>query len=200
MKKLITFLILAIFAITGYSQTTTIKDSKAKRYVSIDTNSAMFVVPYKTVHIVGVEFTRPNNSAAYVANDVVGDGSVISFANVVDVAGGSADIYRAKLILSNVAGINRTYILHLFTLAPTAIADTAQMKFLYADATKRIGTVSFTTTTEGTGSDAAYATFYGSPLPFKCASGSKTIYGVLETKTAYTGAALTKYYVEISTR
>jgi len=153
-------------------------------------------------------FTRPADTTAYAARDVVstGAGALLTFANVVATAAGSGTIVKARLMTDQSANTAQ-YRLHLFHTAPTAIADNAPYTMLYSNAGNRVGMIDFTAcATEGTGSTAAASmrpSSDGNSLPpnlaFKCAAASTTLYGILETLTAFTPASAQNFFVELET-
>lgn len=153
-------------------------------------------------------FTRPSDTTAYTAKDVVstGAGALLTFANVVAVAGGSGVIIKARLMTDQSTN-TASYRLHLFHTAPTAIADNSPYTLLYSHAGNRVGMIDFPAcATEGTGSTAAASmrpSSDGNSLPpnlaFKCAAASTTLYGILETLTAFTPASAQNFFVELET-
>ena len=163
-----------------------------------------------TAKVVGVEFTRPADTTAYAAKDVVSDSAsaptVGTVAGVVSTAGGSGLIVKARL-LTDQKTCTAQFRVHLYSTAPTAKNDNDPFTFLYANADKRIGAVDLPacTTEDATNSTAAYASRPSSDgssgvpnLLFKCASGSTTIYWILETLSAFTPASGQKFYLELS--
>jgi hypothetical protein len=202
MKKLILFFILAIFAIaSGYSQSTTIKDPAAKRYMKVNADGSVNVIPYKVATVTWDTIVRPANTASYVANDVVGAwklDTLLRFTNCVASGGGSGIITKVKLIASNATLINHQYRIHIYNTKPTSIADTAQFKLLYANKTYRVGMWDVVTSTEGTGSDCVYGVNATQPMEFTCATASTTLWAVIETKTAFTGISKVEYFVELT--
>jgi hypothetical protein len=117
--------------------------------------------------------------ANYVAGDYVGtSGVAIIFANAARVAGGTGVVFGALLIdfaLQSQAGE-----LWLFDQAPTPPVDSAAWSISDADAAKCIGVIPFST---------YYASALNAVSPvgnltigFKCAAGSRDIYGCFVTR------------------
>lgn len=157
-------------------------------------------VPVKTTMAAPVAtFTRPADTTAYAANDVVGPAVTanLSFAGAFRVNAGSAYIVKAKL-KTNQSTNTAQFRLHLYNAAPTAIADNSPATLLFADEAKHLGWIDFPTMqTEGTGSDAAIALWTGQ-ISAMAAAADTTIFGVLETKTAFTPASGQQFAVRLS--
>jgi len=172
--------------------------------VTNDSGSAIPVAV--TGRLASATITRPADTTAYAAKDVVstGAGALLTFANVVATAGGSGTIVKARLMTDQSTNTAQ-YRLHLFHTAPTAIADNAPYTMLYSNAGNRVGMIDFPAcATEGTGSTAAAAmrpSSDGNSLPpnlaFKCATGSTSLHGILETLSVFTPASAQNYFIEL---
>lgn len=160
--------------------------------------------------VVGVEFTRPSDTTAYAARDVVCNStsspSVITFADFARVNQGSGIIIRARLFTDK-KDVTAQFRLHLFHTAPTAINDNSPYTLLYVNAANRIGQIDFPAMgsedpTNSTASAAIRPAADGSSGPpnlwYQAASGSRAIYGVLETLSAFTPASGQKFYVQLA--
>lgn len=160
--------------------------------------------------VVGVEFTRPADTAAYAARDVVCNSTssptVITFADFARVNQGSGIIVRARLFTDK-KDVTASFRLHLFHTAPTAIADNSPYTLLYVNAANRIGQIDFPAmASEDATNSTASATMrpssdgsFGPPnLWYQAASGSRAIYGVLETLSAFTPASEQKFHVQLA--
>lgn len=160
--------------------------------------------------VVGVELTRPANTDAYAAKDVVSDSTsaptVLTFANFARVNQGSGIIVRARL-MTDQKTCTAGFRLHLFHTAPTAINDNSPYLLLYANAANRIGMIDFPAmTSEDSTNSTAAATMrpssdgsYGTPnLWYQAAAASRAIYGVLETTSAFTPASGQKFFIELA--
>jgi hypothetical protein len=150
---------------------------------------------------VSATFTRPADTAAYAALDTVSNSTsaptVLTFANIARVSGGSGYLVKARL-MTNLSTDTKRYRLHLFYVAPTAINDNSPYTLLYANAANRIGEVTFNAcTTEGTGSTAARSMRDDFRLSFNT-SGSRDLYGILETLDAGTPSSAQQYFIEIT--
>lgn len=150
------------------------------------------------------EFTRPADTTAYTALDAVGAtaGSVLTFANVARQNSGYGKIVTLRLWKSNITVTNASFLIHFYNTAPAAIADNSPWTMLYADRDKYIGSLATgTMVTGGTGSG-AYASLPATTtplvLPFKTASGSKSIFAVITAAAAYTPASAETFSLSIT--
>lgn len=128
---------------------------------------------------------RPADTAQYAALDVVansvGSPAVLTFANAARVAGGSAYIVKGVATTDQSTCIAR-FRLHLFHTAPTAMADNAPYTDLWANFPNYVGCLDFPAmATEGAGSTGAKSINGNARLLFTCATGSTTLYGIVET-------------------
>ena len=126
--------------------------------------------------------TKTNTTTGYSALDVISTaaGAIITFANAARYAGGGG--YATGLrIQANQSTLTARLRLHLYSQAPAAIADNAPFTLLDANKSIRIGSITLPAmATEGTGSDSAEALNYDFRYPFKCAAGSRDLFGILE--------------------
>ena len=139
-------------------------------------------------------FSRPANATAYAANYVVSNSTsattLMSF-SIARVNAGTGYITGARLVADQ-KSITPRFRVHLFNASPTVSADGALNKELYADESKVIGVfdlAAMTTPGDTTNSTLSRAYDYTIRIPFKCASGTTTIYAYLETLDAYTPAS-----------
>lgn len=143
-----------------------------------------------------VEFTRPADTTAYIAKDVVGTdpAAVITFPATVKRTG---RIVKARLMTDKKDCAAR-FRLHLFREAPTAIADNSPYLLLYANRDNRIGHIDFpqTQTEDATNSTAANAMNDILDLPYNLAS--RIMSGVLMTLDAFNPASAQKFYLELT--
>ena len=138
-----------------------------------------------------VTITRPDNTTAYTAGDVVGTSPAANyeFANILPTAGDHFYITDAKIEVekSSVPAGMTTFTLHLYDAAPTAIADNSAWQLLLADGGKYLGSIQFTTPVDlGT----TLISFLSQiNIKRKLASGATSIYAQLETDGAWTPAS-----------
>ncbi len=149
-----------------------------------------------------ITFTRPNNTTAYTAGDVVSD-SATSFTPILAFpiarsAGGAGYIVKAVLATNL-----KTYLsqmrLYLYRSAAVVVSgDNVAEVRSYNNAMYELGYLDFPTlqTGAGAGSTEANATWTGN-LEFRCAEGDDTVYGVLIDNTGSTPAAFQKFLVRL---
>ena len=152
-----------------------------------------------------VNFTAATaGSGTYSANDAVhssGSGA-FEFANIVTVPGDTGFILKARLVVSD-STIANQFRLHLYQTAVTPIADNAPFTLLWANNAVKIGTITFNTTaTEGAGSNCAGSLATPGagtevPISFKCAVGSTSIFGLLETLGALAPVSTLQYHISL---
>lgn len=152
---------------------------------------------------VSAELTRPADTTAYAANDVVADSTsaptLLSLTNAMRVSGGSGYVVRVALTTDK-KSITPRFRIHFFNASnPTIANDNAQHKELYADTGKRLGYVdlsAMTTAADSSGSDTSRAFDSTVRLPI-VASGSRTIYALLETLDSFTPASGEKFTLTV---
>lgn len=142
-----------------------------------------------------VTITRPANTTAYTALDVVGQAdedvaanagsAILEFLNAGD-AGGFAKINSAdiRVDLAAIPASMTTMLLHLYDAAPDAVLDNAAFALSSAgDRGKYLGSITFTPADLG-------ATLWHSVdavnKQVKLADGSTSLFGVLQTTGGYT--------------
>jgi hypothetical protein len=136
--------------------------------------------------------TRPNDTTAYTALDVVGTSPAtnLTFTNVYPITGANIIINRVELRI-DVATIpsGLTFFrLHLYDAEPTALADNVTFNVISADRSKYLGFIDINNTVNDFG-DTLYVDMKGVNCQVKLATGSTTLYGVLQTVGAFTPTA-----------
>lgn len=148
-----------------------------------------------------VTVTRPSNTTAYTAGDVVGDTSgsaIITFSNI-GPAGGYVIVQSVSLLLSDASvpsGMG-SFRLHFYSASPTAIADNAAFDLVSGERANYMGFVDLAAPADF-GSSLYTQTDYPGRV-IKLASGSSTLYAELETKGAYTPASASTIDVRVAT-
>ncbi|MEI6035068.1 MAG: hypothetical protein WCS65_12420 [Verrucomicrobiae bacterium] len=135
-----------------------------------------------------VAVTRPANDTAYAAGDVLGaaSASVIEFTNLAPVGGGPVLITHGALLAEVAAipsglGIVR---LHLYSAAPTAIADNDAFDLPAGDRAKYLGSISLSlNATCDLGATVFVEDDY---LRKQIIASSSSIFGIAQTLAAYT--------------
>ena len=132
--------------------------------------------------------TRPADTTAYIAGDVVGTDAAtnLTFANIGSVTGGCFEILRVwlRIDVNAVPSGMSTFKLHLFNAAPTAITDNLAFNLISADRDKYLGYITIYQP-EDLGD-----TLWGQDdkvlFKGKLAVASTTLYGVLQTNAGFT--------------
>lgn len=147
-----------------------------------------------------VTITRPSNTTAYTAGDVVGDtnGSAIITLNNIGPSGGYILIQSVSLIFSDTtvpSGMG-AFRLHLYNAIPTAIVDNAAFDLASGERSSYIGYVDLSTPSDF-GSSLYVQGDYSGRLA-KLATNSTTLYAELETRGAYTPASASTVTVRVA--
>ena len=137
-------------------------------------------------------FVRPNNATPYTIGDVVGPGVTANlvFSEVSNIPGVEIMILDTSLridvaaIPAGMAGFN----LHLFSSAPTPIADNAPFTIIDADRDKYLKCIQLSVPVKR-GTNMLWSQDDGVNIAVKLNEGSANLYGVLETLGAYTQTA-----------
>lgn len=153
------------------------------------------------------EFTRPNDTTAYAAQDAVSDSTTAPSAFTLTsklsdgtnpnenlVVGGTYQIKTVKLCKSSNGTTNASFDMYFYTSGVTNTNDNAAMVMTYANRQARIGKVSFTLSTAGSGSDAAEQVVSDVNLTFRAIATAPTI--VLVATAAYTPIARENFFIE----
>ena len=138
-----------------------------------------------------VSVTRPADTTAYAALDVVGPATtgVLEFTNLAPSGGGAIVLLYASLMVDSAAvpsGMGQ-FKIHLYSSAPTAIADNAAFDLPSGDRTKYLGSI-----TLGTPADLGATLFVEDDMIRKqvIATGS-SLFAIAQTVSAFTPASAT---------
>lgn len=142
---------------------------------------------------VSTEFTRPADTTAYAANDVVSDSTssttMQALANAARVSGGSGYIVGIK-VSTDKKSITPRIRVHFFgTNGATIAADNVAYKEVYSDGSKRLfyyDMPAMTTAADTTNSDMSRSVDTSMRIPYIC--NATSLYYVLETLDAFTPA------------
>lgn len=153
--------------------------------------------------IVSQRIVRPNNTTAYAAADVLGSTvgtSPIEFQNCARFPGGTGIVQTGLLIQNNFPATKLQVDLLLFeTNQITVAADNAA----FAPTDAQIETLVLSLSFDGVANAKAAATtngyipLTGLTMPFKCADGQTSLWGVLVTRNAYTPAARETFRIRL---
>ena len=170
---------------------TAIKDTDGIKKITDTVNVAVTENPTGTAP--SDSQTRPDDTTAYAALDVVGEDAAanLEFADVLATAGGAFVILSAKIRIDAAvipAGMTG-FRLHLYDAAPTAITDNVAYNLPSGDRAKYLGYISVTDIVDN--GDTVWCQADAVNFVGKLAAASTTLYGVLQTIGAYTPSAST---------
>lgn len=177
--------------------------SNAQPVTPAATEAHLGEVGGKVVRVTGT-FTRPADTTAYAANDVVSNNTstttLITLSNAARVNAGSGYIVGAR-VATDKKSITPRIRVHLWNAStPTVSADNANHKSVYADISKRIGTfdlAAMATSADTTNSDMSSTADWTLRIPFVCAAASTTLYAFLETMDAFTPSSGQGFTLEL---
>jgi hypothetical protein len=145
--------------------------------------------------------TRPSNTTAYTAGDVVGDtgGSAIITLSSIGPSAGFVLVQSISLIFSDsvVPSGMGAFRVHFYSASPTAIADNAAFDLVSGDRANYMGYVDLPTPLDF-GSTLYTQTDYPGRL-MKLAAASTTIYAEIETRGAYTPVSASTIELRVNT-
>ena len=148
-----------------------------------------------------VTITRPSNTTAYTAGDVVGDtgGSAILTLSSIGPSGGYVLIQSAALIFSDstVPSGMGAFRVHFYNASPTAIADNAAFDLLSGDRSKYMGYIDLSAP-QDLGSTIYTQLDYPGRL-IRLATDSSTLFAEIETRGAYTPVSASTIELRVST-
>jgi hypothetical protein len=188
---------LAVNTISGTSVTVT--TASGTSLAVNDTNGSLTVdgKAYRST----VTITRPSNTTAYTAGDVVGDtgGSAILTLSSIGPSGGYILIQSAALIFSDstVPSGMGAFRIHLFSSSPTAIADNAPFDLVSGERAAYMGYIDLSAP-QDLGSTIYTQVDYPGRL-VKLAAASTTLFAEIETRGAYTPVSASTVELRVST-
>lgn len=148
-----------------------------------------------------VSITRPSNTTAYTAGDVVGDtsGSAILTFTGAGPSGGFIILQSVSLVFSDsvVPSGMGAFRLHLYSATPTAIADNAAFDLVSGERANYMGYVDLPAP-QDLGSSLYTQIDYPGRL-VKLAAASTSLFAELETRGAYTPVSASTISVRINT-
>lgn len=152
------------------------------------------------------EFTRPANTTAYTAGDVVSNSTsattLITLANAVRVNAGTGYIVRVA-VTTDLKSITPKIRVHFYNASdPTVSVDNAAMRHLYVDNAKRLGYVdlpAMTTGTDTTNSTMSMSVNDTCRLAVVAGASTTSLYAVLEALDAFTPASGQKFTLTVFT-
>lgn len=148
-----------------------------------------------------VTITRPSNTTAYTAGDVLGDtgGSAIITLSNIGPSGGYVLVQSVSLVFSDTAVISGmgAFRMHFYQTSPTAIADNAAFDLVSGERASYMGFIDLSAPTDFGSSLYTQVDYPGRLI--KLATGSTTLYAELETRGAYTPASASTIDVRVAT-
>jgi hypothetical protein len=148
-----------------------------------------------------VTITRPSNTTAYTAGDVIGDtgGSAIITLPSIGPSGGYVLFQSVRLLIGNtsVPSGMAGFRLHLYTASPTAIADNAAFDLVSGEVANYAGYIDLPAPQDLGSTLFTQADYCGTAV--KLASASTSLFAELETRGAYTPASATAYNLRVMT-
>lgn len=144
--------------------------------------------------IMATDVTRPANTTAYAAYDVVGDNGVITFTGMARSNGGAGWLTFAQVVQKRYTATPPTLELWVFggNSGPAAINDNAEFSVTTSEAGALIARIPLSTVTlgfDGNGTETNGWVLHESGeirRPYECGSTTTSLWGVLRTTTTYT--------------
>jgi len=156
-----------------------------------------------THKVVRASFTRPANTTAYAAGDVVnGDGVLVpvTVAGAARRDGGSGVIEYVALETNNVTVTNGTFRVHFFNASHATAADNAAFASLHANRAAYVGFADLTILVADSASATGAQTQVDVNIPFVCASDDDDLYAVVVATGAYTPASGQVFQLTVGVR
>lgn len=168
--------------------------------IPVSDNSSSLTVDGKAYRAT-TTITRPSNTTAYTAGDVVGDtgGSAIITLTSVGPSGGFVLIQSISLVFSDstVPSGMGAFRVHLYSASPTAIADNAVFDLVSGERANYMGYVDLPTP-QDLGSTLYTQIDYPGRL-VKLATASTSLFAEIETRGAYTPVSASTVTLRVNT-
>ncbi len=156
-------------------------------------SKALQIILNRKLVTVSKTVTRPTNTTTYDANDVITSTTpaIITFDGMANSNGGGGTIIDAVLTSSGNETTKLDADLLLFDTTVTMDSDNAAFTPTDAEILTYVGVIKFlgsgvTSGTAGTGGSCAYPNaLAGNNISYNCATGSKSLYGILVARNAY---------------
>jgi hypothetical protein len=148
-----------------------------------------------------VTITRPSNTTAYTAGDVVGStsGSAIITLPSIGPSGGYVLFQSVRLLIgsTSVPSGMAAFRLHLYTATPTAIADNSPFDLLSSEVANYAGYIDLPAPQDLGSTLFTQADYCGTAI--KLATASTSLFAELETRGAFTPASATVFDLRVMT-
>lgn len=167
----------------------------------VDGSAVTQPISYSTGTSAASEFTRPADTTVYTFGDVVGTNAAtyLTFANVTRLASSVGYIIGVQVATDNWL-CRQALRLHLYNVAPTAIADNAVFEMEYTDKASYLGFIDLPACQSGPTSASGGATaVLNENFSYRIVSdSSKQIFGMLESRDGSTPTSGQKFYVSLT--
>jgi hypothetical protein len=148
-----------------------------------------------------VTITRPSNTTAYTAGDVIGDtsGSAIITLPSIGPSGGFVLFQSVRLLIgsTSVPSGMGAFRLHLYTTTPTAIADNAAFDLVSGEVANYAGYIDLPAPQDFGSTLFTQADYCGTAV--KLSSASTSLFAELETRGSFTPASGTLFDLRVMT-
>jgi hypothetical protein len=148
--------------------------------------------------------TRTADTNAYAANDSVNSSvsspTVMTFTGCARANGMGGSIEGCELVIDEKNTTPAEFHLWLFNASPTATNDNAAFAPSTGDSNKVVAHLIFTAADMSDGTNSRLYSAVNCPKVFQCAGGTTSLYGVMQTRTAYTPASGITYQFTLAIR
>ena len=143
-------------------------------------------------------FTRPDDTTAYASGDLVANSTTNTSVVAVSLTGAALNpgakgrIERVRLSKSTVSTTNAQFRVHLFTAAPVTVTNGDNAAFSVSGVAGYIGSFDVTmgqAFTDGAFGVGVVSSAAGTSAIYVAATGSSTLYALVEARAAYTPVA-----------
>jgi hypothetical protein len=164
-------------------------------YINANGEAVTYTAPITDIVTVSANFTRPADTTAYAIGDAVTNSTsapvILTFSSCARYAGGAGKIINAVMVDSAAQATKGQFELWLFDTTVAPDNDNAVFTPTDAECATLVGVLAFTTpfvgdATVGAGGNCVYVTTPSAPIPYKCSSSSKDLYGLVVARNAYT--------------
>jgi hypothetical protein len=146
--------------------------------------------------------TRPADTNAYTANDAVTNSTsaptTLTFTSCARANGMGGVITGAQLVINKANAVTAEFHLWLFSASPTMTNDNAAFAPSTGDSANVTGSpIIFTGADMSDGSNSRIYNAINLPKSFKCGGSTTSLFGELQTRTAYTPTSAETYQITL---
>jgi len=164
-----------------------------------DDGTALAPIHVSEMGTSSANFTRPSNATAYTANDAVANSTsaptVLTFTGMARITGGGGLITGATLHIGEKNTTAAEFHLWLFDTSPTLNNDNDAFAPASGDLANLVGIVIFSPTNMSDATGMRVYQAINCPIAYRAAATG--LYGVLQTRTAYTPASAATFRVKL---